>query len=76
MDPRILTPRQTQMVELVARGLTNKQIAAHLGISVQTVKNTLTEARIRTCQGNRTCLALWYARTHGGLVEAMRASAV
>lgn len=34
-----LTMRQRQMVELVARGLTNKEIAAHLNLSEFTVRN-------------------------------------
>jgi DNA-binding NarL/FixJ family response regulator len=34
-----LTRRQQQLVPLIARGLTNKEIALHLQISEQTVKN-------------------------------------
>ena len=34
-----LTRRQQQLVPLIAQGLTNKEIAAHLNISEQTVKN-------------------------------------
>ncbi|MBZ5701436.1 MAG: response regulator transcription factor [Acidobacteriia bacterium] len=34
-----LTPRQQQLVSLVAQGLTNKEIADHLHLSEQTVKN-------------------------------------
>ena len=34
-----LTPREQQLVPLIAQGLTNKEIAAHLNISEQTVKN-------------------------------------
>ena len=33
-----LTPRQVNVVELLDRGLTNKEIAAQLGISAKTVK--------------------------------------
>jgi two-component system NarL family response regulator len=36
-----ITPRERQVVELVLRGESNKQIARTLGISEQTVKNTL-----------------------------------
>lgn len=40
-DHSILAPRQHQIAELVAEELTNKEIARQLGISLQTVKNTL-----------------------------------
>jgi two-component system nitrate/nitrite response regulator NarL len=34
-----LTPRESEIVQLIARGLSNKQIARHLTIQVATVKN-------------------------------------
>ena len=34
-----LTPRQQQLVPFIAQGLTNKEIAIHLNLSEQTVKN-------------------------------------
>jgi DNA-binding CsgD family transcriptional regulator/pimeloyl-ACP methyl ester carboxylesterase len=34
-----LTPRERQVLELMARGLDNLQIAAHLGLSAKTVRN-------------------------------------
>jgi DNA-binding NarL/FixJ family response regulator len=34
-----LTRRQQQLVPLLAQGLTNKEIAVHLNLSEQTVKN-------------------------------------
>jgi DNA-binding NarL/FixJ family response regulator len=34
-----LTPRQQEVLELLADGLANKEIAGHLGISLSTVKN-------------------------------------
>ncbi|MFN0009739.1 MAG: response regulator transcription factor [Planctomycetota bacterium] len=39
-----LAPREREMVELVLRGDSNKQIARKLGLSEQTVKNTLSSA--------------------------------
>ena len=39
-----LTPRERELVECVLRGESNKQIAHRLGISEQTVKNTLSRA--------------------------------
>jgi DNA-binding NarL/FixJ family response regulator len=37
-EPALLTPRETEVLRDVADGLTNKQIAGHLGISLHTVK--------------------------------------
>jgi DNA-binding NarL/FixJ family response regulator len=39
--PKSLTPRQLQLLRLVAEGLTNKEIAANLNLSQFTVKNHL-----------------------------------
>jgi two-component system, NarL family, nitrate/nitrite response regulator NarL len=39
--PMSLTRRERQLVPLVARGLTNKEIAAHFNLSEQTIKNHL-----------------------------------
>jgi len=39
--PGSLTRRERQLVPLVARGLTNKEIAAHFNLSEQTIKNHL-----------------------------------
>jgi two-component system, NarL family, nitrate/nitrite response regulator NarL len=38
-DPSLLTVRERQVVDLIAEGLTNKEIAAQLHIEVATVKN-------------------------------------
>jgi DNA-binding NarL/FixJ family response regulator len=37
-EPALLTPRELEVLRDVADGLTNKQIAGHLGISLHTVK--------------------------------------
>lgn len=43
----ILTPRQRQVAELVADGLSNKAIARELGISIETVRVHLRQAAER-----------------------------
>ncbi len=46
-----LTPREVQVIELVAQGMRNKEIAAALGISEETaqvhVKNILSKLRVK-----------------------------
>jgi DNA-binding NarL/FixJ family response regulator len=48
-DPRKppLTHRQAEVAALVARGMPDKRIAAHLGLSVRTVQNHIREAATR-----------------------------
>ncbi|MSR23813.1 MAG: hypothetical protein EXR96_01805 [Nitrospiraceae bacterium] len=50
-DPPALTPRQKQILRLVAEGLTNREIAHHFGISVRTVEvhrfNLMRRLRVR-----------------------------
>jgi len=60
-SPRIvLAPRQHEIVERVARGWTNKQIAKDLDISPATVK-TLLERLFRVSRaGNRAALVQWW----------------
>ena len=58
-----LTPRQTEIAELAALGQTNSEIAAALGISVNTVKARLKEVFERLGVCNRTELANALRRT-------------
>lgn len=39
---KTLCPSQTKIYDLLVDGMTNKQIAGHLGISIGTVKNHIT----------------------------------
>lgn len=53
-----LSPRETEVVGLVAEGFSNQQIAAALSITVGTVKKHLTSAMRASGCSNRTQLAL------------------
>jgi DNA-binding NarL/FixJ family response regulator len=49
-----LTPRELQVLELVAEGLSNRAVAAKLGVSDETVKFHLTSVFGKLCASNRT----------------------
>jgi DNA-binding NarL/FixJ family response regulator len=59
-----LTPRERDVLELVATGLPNKTIARRLGISEKTVKAHLTRVFTVIGVADRTSAALW-AQRHG-----------
>jgi DNA-binding NarL/FixJ family response regulator len=52
--PEPLTPREIQVLELLVEGLSNKKIAAHLGISDQTVKFHVAAISGKLGAANRT----------------------
>lgn len=54
-----LTPREREVLDLVATGLANKQIARRLGISERTVKAHLTSVFQQLGVTDRTQAALW-----------------
>ena len=55
-----LSYRQRRVVELVARGLKNREIANKLGISTLVVRNYLSAIYDKIGVSNRVELALWY----------------
>jgi DNA-binding NarL/FixJ family response regulator len=57
-----LTAREREVLELLADGLANKQIARKLGISEKTVKTHLTSVFQRIGVTDRTQAALWAQR--------------
>jgi len=59
-----LTPREREVLGLLARGKANKQIARELGISEKTVKAHLTRVFEAIGVSDRTAAALW-AQRHG-----------
>ena len=57
--PDVLTPRQQEVLELVREGLTNDEIARHLGISPDGVKFHVSEILGRLGVGSRREAAGW-----------------
>jgi DNA-binding NarL/FixJ family response regulator len=55
----ILSDRELQIVELVAAGLTNQEIAEKLEISKRTVDNHISNILTKTATGNRVALVRW-----------------
>jgi DNA-binding NarL/FixJ family response regulator len=56
------SPRQMRVIEMVAQGLKNREIAESLGITEQVVKNYLYKIYGKIRVENRLELALWYER--------------
>ncbi len=59
-----LSPREMEILQYVTRGMSNKEIAVHLGISHQTVKNHMTSILHKLDVEDRTQAAV-YALRHG-----------
>ena len=58
----LLTPRENQVLELVAQGLTNKEIASNLVISENTVRSHLRFILDKLHMNNRVQAALWFQK--------------
>ena len=57
--PVTLSDRELQVVELIAVGLTNQEIAEKLEISKRTVDNHISNILTKTATGNRVALVRW-----------------
>lgn len=66
--PTELTPRERGVLELVARGQSNRAIAATLGLTEGTVKGYVSAVLAKIGVADRTQAALW--AIHQGLVPA------
>ena len=66
---KILTPREEQVVALIADGLSNREIALELSLSEHTVKKYLFRIFDKLGISSRVELVL-YAMNHGGHREA------
>ena len=63
--------REQRVIELVAQGLKNSEVAASIGTTEHVVKNYLREIYDKLGLWNRVELALWYeARRHESLSQA------
>ena len=57
--PVTLSDRELQIIDLVAAGLTNQEIAAKLEISKRTVDNHISNILTKTKTNNRVALVRW-----------------
>jgi DNA-binding CsgD family transcriptional regulator len=62
-EPPELSRREMQVVQLVAEGLSDRQIASRLGISPRTVDNQLRHIFEMVGVSSRTALATWALRS-------------
>jgi DNA-binding NarL/FixJ family response regulator len=63
--------REQRVIELVAQGLKNKEVADEIGTTEHVIKNYLRTIYDKLGLWNRVELALWYeARRHEGLIFA------
>ena len=63
--------REQQVIELVAQGLKNREVATAIGTTEHVVKNYLRAIYDKLGLWNRVELALWYeARRHESLAHA------
>ena len=67
-----LTPRETEILGLVARGLSNRDIAARLVLSEKTVRNHVERTYAKIGTTNRVGASL-YALQHGLVTPPMAA---
>nr|MCU0297336.1 response regulator transcription factor [Candidatus Nanopelagicales bacterium] len=64
-EPERLTDKQKEVLDLVARGLSNRLIARQMGISEKTVKAHLTAIYAALGVTDRLQAALWATRGDG-----------
>jgi DNA-binding CsgD family transcriptional regulator len=61
--PSPLTSRELEVAALVAEGMTNKEVAARLRLSVRTAENHLLNVMNKLGLDNRAQVAAWYTRS-------------
>ncbi len=65
-----VSSRQSEILALLAKGLSNIEIGNALGLAERTVKFHLCELYRKSATKNRTSLVLWHLRTTGALAPA------
>lgn len=60
--PSLLTPRERQIAELVAEGLSNKEIASRLVIATRTAEGHVERVLVKLGFTSRTQIAAWVAQ--------------
>lgn len=68
LDPELdsLTPRELEVLRLLARGYTYREIAEELFISIKTVETHASNVLRKTQQSNRNALTRWAVNRHLG----------
>lgn len=61
-----LTPREKEVLRLLARGYTYREMAQRLFISVKTVETHVSNVLRKTQQANRHSLSRWVTDNHLG----------
>lgn len=65
-DPVSLTPRETEVAQLVTQGMANKQIARALGLSPKTVEGHIARLMAKLGVNSRVQIATWSADRAAG----------
>lgn len=65
-----MTQRQEQIAEMVARGMSNREIGMVLGLAERTIKYQLTMLYDQLGLSNRMRLVVWW-RNHEGTVNTL-----
>jgi len=65
-----LSERETEIVEMIAKGKSKKEIADELNLSVRTVENHTRNAFIKTGCRKSTELVFWFLSNHRSLTNS------
>jgi two-component system response regulator NreC len=61
--------RQWELLELLARGYENREIAEKMGVTLKTVENSINEIKVRLHARNRVELARWAYKQRPALLD-------